>query len=526
VRKAGKHVRITAQLIDTGSGFHLWSETYDRDLDNIFQVQEEIARAIVDALKLPLLGHDAAPLSVAKAKNVEAYDLYLLGRHHARETTAAAFEKAIDYYEQAIEADPEFALAYSGLADAYMYLSDYGGIAITDADRSAEPAVRRALELDPRSAEPYASMGLIMDYRGRASDALGYFDKALAINPNYVNALLWKSNVLRDTGRHLDALSMNEQAYELDPLSGFVKARLVGAAMSAGQFARAESLIAEMRDANPDDPFPYEEAGNLWFMRGELDRAVPDYVMAHRLRPGDTYMAWKLVQSFVRLDDESGARAWLAEAAQRGREAIYTIRARAEFLRYMADARDYLAYAIERAGLEPDNALLLGEVGLARFMTGDLAGAETDLRATLSLAGYRPADGVLVANQAGAALPLAAVLSVQGESAEADKLLSELDELTKILERQQPAGTGPPLIEAFTAAIRGDRDRMFEAFDRAVERGFRGHRMLLRDPVLRPYLDDPDLQALIERMREDEAEMRRRLEASDVTRLPGDEPGV
>ena len=109
VRKSGNQARITAQLIKVDDGFHLWSETYDRELDNIFDVQDEIAKAIVDALKLPLLGHDAKPLtSTATTENFAAYDLYLLGRHHAREYSEENFKRANEYFLAAIEIDPGF----------------------------------------------------------------------------------------------------------------------------------------------------------------------------------------------------------------------------------------------------------------------------------------------------------------------------------------------------------------------------------------------------------------------------------
>ncbi len=522
VRKAGNDVRITAQLIEVDSGYHLWSQTYDRSLDNIFAVQEEIARAIVDALKLPLLGKDAAPLKVASTSNVEAYDLYLLGRHHARETTDESLQKAIDYFQQAIAADPAFALAYSGLADAYMLLSDYGGISIDEADRLAEPAAHRAMELDPGAAEPYASMGLILDYRFRAEESIAYFDKALAINPNYVNALLWKSSVLEDAGRYHEAAALTEQAYELDPLSNFAKSRVVNSAASTGDYARAEKLIREMIAADPDDPFPYEEYGNLYYNRGELSLAVPHYIHAHRLRPGDTFMAWQLVDSFIGMDDEEAARAWYEEARRRGPETIYTGRARMALLRFFGEPSQHLAFALQRAEKQPENAALRTHVGRAHLVAGDLARAEADLRLALDLAGYRPAGGGLIANQFFAAALLAATLVRQGKTEESEILLGELDALREHLSSDVPGISSAAVNQAWVAAIRGEREIMLDGLERAFEGGMRGHVRLLRNPILTPYLDDPRFQALIERMRASEAAMRQRLIDSGQPRLPGD----
>ena len=166
-----------------------------------------------------------------------------------------------------------------------MFLSDYGDMPIDEASRLAEEAARRAMELDPGAAEPYASMGLILDYRQRAEAAMAYYDRALAINPNYVNALGWKANALADFGRFRDALVLAEQAYDLDPLSNFAKSGVINAAAAAGQFDRAETLIREMIAEYPDDPLGYEEYGNWHFALGQLDAAVPYFIAAH---PGTT----------------------------------------------------------------------------------------------------------------------------------------------------------------------------------------------------------------------------------------------
>ncbi|MDH4013296.1 MAG: tetratricopeptide repeat protein [Chromatiales bacterium] len=522
VRKAGDDVRITAQLIEVDSGYHLWSETYDRNLDNIFAVQEEIARAIVDALKLPLLGKDAAPLKVTATTNVEAYDLYLLGRHHAREPSAESLQTAVDYYERAIAVDPGYALAHSGLADAYMFLSDYGDMPIDEASRLAEEAARRAMELDPGAAEPYASMGLILDYRQRAEAAMAYYDRALAINPNYVNALGWKANALADFGRFRDALVLAEQAYDLDPLSNFAKSGVINSAAAAGQFDRAETLIREMIAEYPDDPLGYEEYGNWHFALGQLDAAVPYFIAAHRRRPGDTFMAWRLVQCFVRMGDDEAAEAWYEEARRRGPQANYTHMARLEIYRFAGDPEAHLAYALKGVEVAPRNGGLRLNTGAARYRLGDLAGAESDLRLALELAGYDPAQQKLLANQFLPAVFLAAVLAEQGQMEESDALLAQIDGLNKLLWRQSEIVSTPYRNDAWVSAIRGDGDRMLASLEKAVSLGLRGHRSILRNPIYQPYFEEPGMRALIQKMKIEEVAMRTRLVRSGEPRLPED----
>jgi len=153
VRRSGNRVRITAQLIDVDNGFHLWSSTYDRELDDIFRIQDEIAHNIAGALKLELIG-DTVPAMAGRDVDIRAYDLYLLGRHHWHQRTEESLDRALELFQEAAGLDPEFALAHTGIADAWLLLAGYGDVDPDEAARRAETAVARALALETRCPRP------------------------------------------------------------------------------------------------------------------------------------------------------------------------------------------------------------------------------------------------------------------------------------------------------------------------------------------------------------------------------------
>jgi TolB-like protein len=220
VRKQADTVRIDVQLVSAADGYQIWSETFERRLDDIFRLQSEVASAVIAAISPRTAGEERAPTPPA-TQNVEAYNLYLLGRHHFHKRTEASLERAVAYFEQAIEHDSAYALAYSGLADAYTLLSAgyYGNMPAMHAVTHALPAAQRALELAPDLAEAHASLGLIHHNQGDLVTAQAALERALALNPGYTMAHVWHGLVLTTQGRYRDAEVRNREALRLDPLS-------------------------------------------------------------------------------------------------------------------------------------------------------------------------------------------------------------------------------------------------------------------------------------------------------------------
>ncbi len=323
VRRAGNTARITAQLIKVDDGYHMWSETYDRELDDIFKVQDEIARAIVDALKLPLLGQDQKNIETLKAASFEAYDLYLLGKHHFRLRNEAAFEQAVDYFSRAVAIDPTYAPAWSRLADSYMLLADYGGMASGEAFDLAEKALDKALVLDPELVETLMVQATLYSYNNQYSKLEEAVEKVLKLDPNNIDALSELPTLLVDSDpeRSFDAA---HKAWELDPLAEHTRVLLIGQTSNFKGREAAESLAKKMLLDDPDNPGLHEALANTYRFNGLSHMAIREYELVWKLREGDAYPAWMIVLMYLRLDDPDAAEIWAERSRQRAPESRYS----------------------------------------------------------------------------------------------------------------------------------------------------------------------------------------------------------
>jgi adenylate cyclase len=253
VRQQGQQVRITAQLIDTETGFHLWSETYDRKLEDIFAVQDEIAQAIVDRLRVQLAPEDQklAQREKAPTQNVEAYQLYLQGRAIWKRRGEDNLRQALDFYQSALGRDPAFARANAALASVYVVLPGYTK---EEGDEEkffqlAEKAARQALAVDPNIGEAHAVLAQINASRGDLLDAESGFFFAISLEPNEATPHQWYSILLRNVGRLDAALMQAKRAQELDPTSPIIAANLAQTYLVRGdddQALRYSKLAAEL----------------------------------------------------------------------------------------------------------------------------------------------------------------------------------------------------------------------------------------------------------------------------------------
>ena len=271
VRKQADTVRIDVQLVSAADGYQIWSETFERRLDDIFRLQSEVASAVIAAIGPRTAGEERAPTPPA-TQNVEAYNLYLLGRHHFHKRTEASLERAVAYFEQAIEHDSAYALAYSGLADAYTLLSAgyYGNMPAMRAVTHALPAAQRALELAPDLAEAHASLGLIHHNQGDLVAAQVELERALALNPGYTMAHVWHGLVLATQGRYRDAEARNREALRLDPLSPIINTNAGFDALRFGDEAEAAARFAVAIEIDPAFAVPYSGMARLHSTRGAL----------------------------------------------------------------------------------------------------------------------------------------------------------------------------------------------------------------------------------------------------------------
>jgi TolB-like protein len=248
VRRAGNRVRVTVQLIDVKNGFHLWSERYDRQMEDIFDVQDEIARAITERLKVTLSGGPKR-----STKNLEAYELYLKGRHYWHQRSPATLRVAVQCFEQAIKLDPQYALAYAGLADCYGILRLYGWVSAEDSRPQAQAAVTRALALDPSLWEVNFSRGFYTFYFEHAWREAGpHFQRAIAINPRSSLAQIYYGLFLATQACVDEAVTHITLARQIDPLSPFIHGLASGGFYALGRFDDTESAAQQALELQPD----------------------------------------------------------------------------------------------------------------------------------------------------------------------------------------------------------------------------------------------------------------------------------
>jgi len=285
VRKAGNKIRITAQLINVEDGYHLWSERYDRDLKDIFVIQDEIAQEIARKLKTQLKDksgvHDVDPLP-----NLGAYELYLKGRYNFFKFAPESVYKAIDCFSKVIAMDPGFAPAYTGLADAYIFISTpFGNLESDVAMPKAKEAAEKALKLNPNLSEPYVSLGAIATFYDWDSEkAHGYFRKAIEINPNNANARLWYELALSLLDQNFDeALNHLTTALNQDPLNLLLRVRIAYNYWYRYDFKTAISHFKEIVKEEPDHPGGHHGLVDMFAQIGDYDTAIREGEIAVKL---------------------------------------------------------------------------------------------------------------------------------------------------------------------------------------------------------------------------------------------------
>lgn len=273
VRKAGDRIRITAQLINARDGYHLWSETYDREMKDIFDVQDEITLALVEALKVKLLGHQQAVVLKHYTESPDAYDLYLRGISYFTKFTPEFFQKAIDSYEKAIEIDPQFAAAYASLAEAYSEMSFF------DSPQQwmpkAKQAARRAIEIDDRLGNAHNSLGVTMMYYDRDfAGAEREFRRAIELDPGSAHIHMWYGWFLGLTRRFDEAIEGMRLAQRLDPLSHLIGFGIGAIYLWAGQVDVAIDQLRRLTELNRDFPLGYTYLADAFIEKGDIEAAV------------------------------------------------------------------------------------------------------------------------------------------------------------------------------------------------------------------------------------------------------------
>lgn len=356
VRKHGDHLRITAQLIDAFQDTHLWAETYRGTMEDVFDIQEKVAKEIAGALRLHLTPGENRELKKRYTENTEAYQLYLQGRFQWNKRTVEGFNKAIELFQDALQKDAHFALAYAGLADAYSLLGDTDAYILHPMEvfNKAREAVARALELDDGLAEAHTSLANLKRFDYDWAGAEEEFKKSIELNPNYATTYHWYSSLLSATGRNEEAVTAMEKARDLDPISLPIQTDLGLTYYFARQYDRAIEQYKKALDLDPSFTRAYVTLSSALAMTGRYDEALVEvqkaiertgdrgrvaYLGRVYARMGERKKALEAIEEsknlvsphsialvYAALGDKDQAFEWLNKSLQEGYVELYTLK--------------------------------------------------------------------------------------------------------------------------------------------------------------------------------------------------------
>jgi len=293
VQKSGDAVRVNVQLINALNDAHLWGDIYDRKLTDIFSVESDIAKTIANTLQAKLSGSEQRAIAARPTENTEAYQLYLRGRFFWNKRTGESLKKAVDYFNQAIAADPKYALAYVGLADAYVLMPFYSAGAPRDYYPKAKVAAKKALELDDTLAEAHASLAYILhvydlDFDGSTRE----FQWAIELNPNYATAHHWYAiEILVSLGRFDEAIREVKRGLELDPLSLTINGALGRTYYFARRYNEAIEQLRRTSDLDPSFYYAHWNLGSALAAKGAMGAAIGEYQKAQALNDDPRVLA-------------------------------------------------------------------------------------------------------------------------------------------------------------------------------------------------------------------------------------------
>jgi TolB-like protein/Tfp pilus assembly protein PilF len=516
VQRGGDRVRINVQLIDAASDGHLWAETYDRELTaaNIFAIQSELSTAIAGALQAALTPAERKHLSAIPTKNLEAWESYQLGKQRMARRTTEALADAEGFFEKAIDRDPNFALAYVGLADTLMLQVNYGGAELDAVVARVKMLVAKAQSLDPGLAEAVASSAMLAQGTNDWPKAEAEFRRAIELNPNYATAHQWYGGLLQYLGRTDDALVHARRAAELDPRSAIIRIALANMLTARGQFADALTELARAIEIDPSQPNAYFEIGlaNAYAL-GRIDQAVPWVARSVELDPGNPTPIAYLAGMYLELGDDAAAQRFVEQALRVDKKTGPPDFAASFAALYRGQSELALKHAQNAVKSMPQATLVLALQRNADLRANDYASALNRYARAFPELSAKESPRVDAGNS-WAAIDLALVMQRSGDDAAADRLLDLSDLTLRGGTRLGEGGFG--LADVQIHALRGEKSKALSALRDAVQAGWRGPVWRYyrdHDPELASIRDEPEFKAIFTDIERDMAKQRAALAA-------------
>jgi len=534
VQRAGDQIRINVQLIDARTDEHLWAEIYDRQLltTNIFAIQSEIAEAIAEALRMTLSPREQQRIRSVPTESLAAYEAYLIGKQRLAKRTTQSLAEAEEYFRQAVELDPRYALAWVGLADTHMLQVWYSGLPERENFDKAKAAIDMALELDSDLGEAYASLGLL---RGGMKDQEGAeqaFKQALELSPNYAPGHHWYSMLLADLGRWEERLVRMEAAVGLDPLSTNTRQNYAFSLREVGRVEEALEQLEIVLEIDPKFAAAHESIATIqWQVFNRFDMAAQGFVKVINLAPknhSDSYV-W-LAQLYLDLGEPERASLLSDRATELRPDNNTTAWGRLLLHLYQQTtggrAEDAETFLAEPMGAAPWQS----HFWAAQLRNQAMAEGRHD-EALAIYSKHHPqllldVEPVIDLNNYRAAIDLSLVLQMMGDQDRASMLL----ERSAAFIRGQPRlgwWGGYWISDAQILALQGRKTKALAALRQAVDEGWRSlwWYYLQYDPNLESIRSEPELQAILDEIRTDMSAQMQRIrdmeQSGEIETVPG-----
>lgn len=493
LRVTGNILKIRTELIDVNNGKTLWTETFSRQFKDIFSIEEEISRSIVNLLEDRYLSSGQVTTQ-AKTASTDAYVMYLKGREQYRKQTTESMKDARKYFEQAITLDPEYAQAYVGLADTIAMLAKgengfghqaFFGVLDRDiAGQLANQYIDKALLREPNLAEAYAVRGLVLAMlQDQIDDALSSLEKATAINPSLAKAHMWKFAVLDSLGRFTEAWDTLEIAYQLDPVSVANQYNRGFYLFEKGELDESESQFTQLVKDFPNNPMGYAGLASVSYTTGNISDSLKNWYKASTLSPDNANYQMQLIGMLAQLGFTQHARAM-------SEDEVY-IRT------YQLVEQDYeslfnsLNFQIDA---NPEDPWLYFELGWYRLIQGELKAGQQALLTSYPLFQDSELYNMPLCSPA---IEIAWALQTSVQPKQADSLIQECSQKLKEAENEGISDAFFDYTAARLALLKGDPELATEKLNVAIDNGWREW-WTKNDPLITPLADSPSGKALIE----------------------------
>lgn len=521
VQRSGNEIRVNVQLIDAQSDEHIWADLFDRNLtaSNIFALQTEIVESIAKQLDAKLAPTDRDNSPQMPTENLHAYTEYLRGMKNADIESVDSLNAAIENFKKAAELDPDFALAYVSLADAYLTLGAYfhGGLKVDESVALAEPPLMHALKLERTLVEAQASLGMLRQQQGDWQAAEGAYDKAIALRPNYARVFRLYGRLRWRQGRKDEALQFMHQALRLDPYSAPINFDVARLDEELGRFDEALARYLRIIEIEPSHAFAHVYIAAIHYLvYGRADESLVWYGKAAENDPSSPSLQAAQATAYLELGDHDGARMWVNRGLELGRDTFWALWSSALLNLYSGDNEAAIRDARSLLEIHPRNWGALRILRDADLEAGRLEAARSRY-ARLFRELLDPELPEVNDRNYFVAIDFALVLLLAGEEERANDIL---EGALAVIDTKPRLGTGGYWVnDVRIYAIQQRPETALEALREAVESGWRLHTWyyLDMDPNLESIRGTPEfaqLDAFVKADLEKQAERVRELKAS------------